>query len=145
MIFNLYTEIDFHNKSNDFQYCKQSNMLIKILCNMCFEFVSMFSTIRQKKIMCSYLFNPKSCRTLLLSLSIASICVSKLVRSLSNDTRQRKQQCATRTLFDLLKKNSTFYTRFSRTKHTQKESGEPNFNEAYKKVRKLFLLIRFFS
>ena len=32
-----------------------------------------------------------------------------LVLSLSNDARRRRQQCATRISFDLLKKNSTFY------------------------------------
>ena len=69
-----------------------------------------------------------------------------LVRSLSNGARQGKQQCATRTIFDLLKKKFNFlHTRFSRTKHTWKESGEPNYKGEYKKVRKLFFLIMFFS
>ena len=46
------TETDFRNESNDFHYCKWSNMLIKISRNMCFEFVSIFSTIRWKRKLC---------------------------------------------------------------------------------------------
>ena len=69
-----------------------------------------------------------------------------LLLSLSNDTRKGKQQCAKRTSFDLLKKKFNFlHTRYSRTKRTWKESEKPNFKDAYKKVGKLFRLIRFFS
>ena len=89
------------------------------------------------------------CRTQLLSLSIAWICLSlshavalvyraHMSVLVANSVRQGRSPIYWR-------KNSTFYTHvFLRTKHTQKESGEPNSKEAYKKVRKLHFLIRFF-
>ena len=60
-----------------------------------------------------------------LCLSCLYVCPCRtLVLSLSTDARQGKQQCATRTAFDLLKKKFSFWhTRFSRTKHTERKRG----------------------